>query len=58
MKEAYNVTELEARETIENTISQLFSVYFQVAQLTETEATLLDNLRISQERVTLSLIHI
>ena len=52
LKEAYNVTELEARETIENTITQLFSVYYQVARLTETEVTLLDNLRISQERVT------
>lgn len=52
LKETYNVTELEARETIENTITQLFSVYYQVAQLTETEVTLLDNLRISQERVT------
>jgi len=52
LKEAYNVTELEARETIENTITQLLSVYYQVAQLTETELTLLENLRISQERVT------
>ena len=52
LKETYNVTELEARETIENTITQLFSVYYKVAQLTETENTLLDNLSISQERVT------
>ena len=52
LKETYNVTKLEARETIENTITQLFSVYYRVAQLSETEVTLLENLKISQERVT------
>ncbi len=51
LKETYNVTELEARKTVENTITQMLSVYYQIAQLTETEVTLLDNLRISQERV-------
>ncbi len=52
LKETYNVTELEARETIENTIIQLFSVYYQIAQLIENENILQENLKISQERVT------
>lgn len=52
LKETYNVTELEARETIENTIIQLFSVYYQIAQLIENENILKENLKISQERVT------
>ena len=52
LKDTYNVTELEARETIENTILQLFSIYYQVARLTETTAILEETLNISQERVT------
>lgn len=52
LKETYNVTELQARETIENTIIQLFSVYYQVARLIETKSTLEETLKISQERVT------
>lgn len=51
LKENYNVTELEARETIENTVVQLFSVYYQVAQLIESKINLEETLKISQERV-------
>ncbi|WP_298545128.1 TolC family protein [uncultured Aquimarina sp.] len=54
LKEQYNLTELQARETIENTILQLFSVYYEVARLTENEQVLEETLRISKERVTRS----
>jgi outer membrane protein TolC len=40
LKEQYNLTELQARETIENTIMQLFAVYYDVAQLTENVSLL------------------
>ena len=44
------MTELQARETIENTILQLFSVYFEVARLTENENVLRQALEISRDR--------
>lgn len=52
LKEQYNLTELQARETIENTILQLFTVYFEVARLTENVGILEETLGISQERIT------
>ena len=33
LKEEYNLSKLQARETIENTISQLFTVYYNVSQI-------------------------
>ncbi len=35
LKEEYDLSELQARETIETTMLQLFTVYFEVARLTE-----------------------
>lgn len=35
LKEEYNLSELQARETIETTMIQLFTVYFEVARLSE-----------------------
>ncbi|GMN07068.1 hypothetical protein MTsPCn5_24570 [Croceitalea sp. MTPC5] len=35
LKEEYNLSELQARETIETTMLQLFTVYFEVARLSE-----------------------
>lgn len=52
LKEQYNLTRLEARETIENTILQLFTVYFEVARLYENIDVLQETLEISRERVT------
>ncbi len=52
LKEQYALTELQARETIENTMLQLFSVYFEVARLTENENVLEEALRISKDRIT------
>ncbi|MFD2186676.1 TolC family protein [Aquimarina celericrescens] len=54
LKEQYNLTELQARETIENTILQLFTVYFEIARLTENVAILKETLQISEERITRS----
>ena len=51
LKEAYQLSELQARETIENTITQLLSVYFEVAQNTENLQTLTKVLDISKERL-------
>ncbi|MDY8134692.1 TolC family protein [Aquimarina sp. 2201CG5-10] len=54
LKEQYNLTELQARETIENTILQLFTIYYEVARLSENIDILEETLEISQERVTRS----
>lgn len=51
LKETYNLTKLEARETIENTYLQIFTLYFQVARLTENNQNLAEVLKISKERV-------
>lgn len=51
LKEQYNLSELQARETIENTLLQLFSVYYNVAKLTEDVGLLNQNLRISKDRL-------
>jgi len=54
LKAEHNLTQLEARETIENTILQLFSVYYEVARLSENVKVLEETLHISKERVTRS----
>ncbi|MHA7056323.1 TolC family protein [Aquimarina sp. M1] len=54
LKEQYNLTSLQARETIENTLLQLFTVYYEVARLTENQQILEETVRISKERVTRS----
>jgi len=51
LKEQYNLSELQARETIENTLLQLFSVYFNVAKLTQDVSLLNQSLKISQDRL-------
>ena len=51
LKEQYNLTALQARETIENTMLQLFTVYYEVARLSENIEILEETLQISQERV-------
>ena len=54
LKEQYQLSELQARETIENTILQLFSVYFEIARLSENENVLQQALEVSQDRITRS----
>lgn len=50
LKEQYALSELQLRQTIEQTILQLFSVYFNVAQLTEATANLQQALSVSKTR--------
>jgi len=51
LKETYSLTELQARETIENMYLQLFSVYFQIARLSENTSNLNEALNISKQRL-------
>jgi outer membrane protein TolC len=51
LNEAHNLTELQARETIENTYLQLFTVYFQIARLSKINANLKETLDISKLRL-------
>lgn len=50
LKEQFALSELQLRETIEQTILQLFSVYFNVARLKETTANLEQTLAVSKQR--------
>ena len=50
LKEQYNLTELQARATIENTTVQLLSVYYEVARQVENLAVLEQSLQITQDR--------
>ena len=52
LKEQYDLSQLEARETIENTVLQLLTVYFEIARLSENIDVLEETLRISRERIT------
>ena len=51
LKETYNLSELQARETIENTYLQLFTSYFQIARLSENTDNLKEALSISKQRL-------
>ncbi len=51
LKETYNLSELQARETIENTYLQLFTSYFQIARLSENANNLSEALSISKGRL-------
>jgi len=51
LKEQYQLSKLEARETIETTIVQLFSIYYTVAQLSENTQALEQTIVISKDRL-------
>ncbi|MGO4912290.1 TolC family protein [Leeuwenhoekiella sp. W20_SRS_FM14] len=51
LKQEYNLSELQARETIENTTVQLLSVYYNVAQLSENLKSLMETIEISKDRL-------
>ncbi len=51
-KERSQQSELEVRQTIETTILQLFTVYYEVARLTENTKNLEEALQISKDRLT------
>jgi outer membrane protein TolC len=52
LKEQYSLSELQARETIETTLLQLFSVYFEVARLTENVTVLQETFQNTKDRLT------
>jgi outer membrane protein TolC len=51
LKEQYQLSALQARETIENTMLQVFSVYFEIARLSENEKVLQQAMEISSQRI-------
>ena len=51
LKEEYALSELQLRETIEFTTLQLFEVYFNIAQLTESQKISQETLDISKDRL-------
>ena len=52
LKEAYNLGELQVRQTIETTILQLFSVYYEVARITENIDVLKQTFNNTKNRLT------
>lgn len=50
LKETYSLTELEARETVELTLLELFGVYYNIARLTENVVSLEQGMLISVNR--------
>lgn len=51
LKEQYDLSSLEARQTIETTLLQLFTVYYEVARLTENEQVLLQTYNNTKQRL-------
>lgn len=51
LKEEYNLSELQARETIETTMLQLFTVYFEVARLSENIGVLQETFSNTENRL-------
>ncbi len=54
LKEEFSLSELQARATIENTITQLLTVYYDVARRSENLKSLQETLEISKDRLTRS----
>lgn len=51
LKETQKLTELQARETIENTLFQLFTVYYSIAEQVENTDAISQTLAISKDRL-------
>lgn len=51
LKEEHQLSELEARETIETTVLQIFSIYYTVAQFSENTDALEETITISKDRL-------
>ena len=51
LQEEFDLSELQARETIENTLVQLFSVYYEVARRYENVEVLRQTLNLSKDRL-------
>ena len=52
LKEEHNLSELQARETIETTMLQLFTVYFEVARVSENIEVLKETFENTEDRLT------
>lgn len=52
LKESHNLSELEAQTVIENSLLQLFSLYYEVAELSENNLNIAETLTISKNRLT------
>ena len=50
LKESYNLSELQARQVMENTVITLFIAYYEVARLSENVSTQKQALEMSKER--------
>ena len=51
LKESYNLSELEAQTVIENSLLQIFSIYYNVSQLTEDSENIRASLNVSKQRL-------
>ena len=51
LKEQYQLTELQAKQTIQSTILQLLSIYFEIARLSENEFAQKEALEVTKERI-------
>lgn len=51
LKETYNLSELQARSVIENTVVNLFVAYYEIARLSENELNQKQTLDISRDRL-------
>lgn len=51
LKKSHNLSELEAQTVIENSLLQVFSVYYEVARLTEDNSNINESLIISKQRL-------
>jgi outer membrane protein TolC len=51
LKETQGLTELQARQTVETTLLQVYASYFEIARLTENATNLSKTLKISQQRL-------
>lgn len=51
LQENYNITELQARQVIENSILNIFAIYYDVARLTQNVDSQIETLDISRRRL-------
>ncbi|WCO02283.1 TolC family protein [Psychroserpens ponticola] len=51
LKEEHQLSELEARETIETTVLQIFSIYYTIAQFSENTNALEQTITVSKDRL-------
>ena len=51
LKETYNLSELQARQVIENSIVNIFAIYYEVARLTQNVSSQVETIDISRRRL-------